>query len=119
MARRDRYRQLVWLQRFSDDPEEGKMITVNASRGSIYDNLCFLTGELNLWVEVEQDGKSHKVRCYPRTMTGDFRGPKVCASYMGHRLYALFEAAVRDYGKYLEAPHLATLSPYEAGRWVA
>ena len=119
MARRDRFKQLVWLRSLPGDPDDGTYTHPGVVAESLTSTIHKLITEHGLWIEYAHEGKHFTLRCYPRTSGGPTGGPRVCASYKGTSLTRVTTAAVRDYAQYMENPSAASLSPYESVRWVA
>lgn len=118
MARRDRYRDRVWLRKLPDDPSDGNLVAPAKPLAPMSFLVSELTGKLSLWLEVEKDLGIYHMRCYPRVPAEGALTPQICASYSGHHLLALMAQALCDYTAYQERPTGAQISRIEHVRWV-
>lgn len=119
MARRDRFRNLVWLKCLQTDMADGRVRASYSAPQPIKDSIRDLTAYFGLWIEMELVDGFYFLRCYPRSRVGAEARPGVCASYKGESLAAVLHVAVQDYTQYMASPAAAELSRYEACRWVA
>lgn len=118
MARRDRYRDRVWLRKLPGDPADGNLTQQPDRYAPMSDIISQLTGEYRLWLEVEKDAATYYVRCYPMTPADHAITPQICASYSGLHLLAVLATALNDYVTYADKPTAAQLSRQEHVRCV-
>lgn len=119
MAKRDRFRNLVWMSRLpSDIRGDGLRLQADRRQG-VAACIATLTHDYNLWIEMEMSGQEYVLRCYPRPSSDLLPVPHICASYKGDRLSAVLNCAVHDYAAHMDAPGKTELSRTEVPRWVA
>jgi hypothetical protein len=119
MAKRDRFRNLVWMARLPTDIRDDKFRVIADMKRGVADCITILTHDQNLWIEMEQHGGEYILRCYPRPSSELLHVPRICASYRGARLSAVLNCAVYDYENHMDNPGATELSRLEVPRWVA